>query len=463
MELAAASSNKGVKPITVRRNVERKILRFSLCIGAITTLIAAIAYGIALRSDLRDPHVVNLEALAEIHCSGDTCDASNFTTDPYTESPDYIVDSQTRYLLSTPGSAPDTATRLASLDFADPAFVARFRQPDSYASLDGERWRLFSRPAVMGNKGVEIIIGYAEKQPTKILEASFADLPAIDERLREEADGIASNLARMKGPQNRALKSAIKLSADGFTVVDASTGEVRDWGYWLPTFLPKEKTIPSPGRALVRNGADLDLAQIDSDGRLVAVSLAYLGDLRWLCVVAIAIFVSSTLVARFLSRKFLRSYFLYSQTRVPTLEEALRQGEGTQVEFKRALSDDEGRDGPAEEEFLKTVAAFANSGDGVIFVGIDDGGRVKGLNLDFNKRDRLERKIRQLVRQRIRPTPPVQITFQQVNELTIACVTVARGEALAYLLGGVIYRRYGSSDVQAQPADLEALVAQYAL
>ena len=117
----------------------------------------------------------------------------------------------------------------------------------------------------------------------------------------------------------------------------------------------------------------------------------------------------------------------------------------------------------AEEEFLKTVAAFANSGDGVIFVGIDDGGRVKGLNLDFNKRDRLERKIRQLVRQRIRPTPPVQITFQQVNELTIACVTVARGEALAYLLGGVIYRRYGSSDVQAQPADLEALVAQYAL
>ena len=114
MILAATSSTKGVKPITVRRNVERKILRFSLYLGAVTTLIAALAYGIALRSDLRDPHKINMEALAEMHCSGDTCDTSNFTTDPYTDSPDYVVDSQTRYLLSTPGSVPDTATRLAS-------------------------------------------------------------------------------------------------------------------------------------------------------------------------------------------------------------------------------------------------------------------------------------------------------------------------------------------------------------
>ena len=196
-----------------------------------------------------------------------------------------------------------------------------------------------------GSKNVEIIIGYAEKQPTKILEASPEDLPEIDQRLRKEADDIAANLHRMREPLNRAIKSAPRLSADGFTVIEADTGDVRDWGYWLPTFLPDGKAIPSPGRRLVLNGPIVDLEQVDTNGRLVAVSLAYLGDLRWLCVVAIAIFVSSTLVARFLSRKFLRSYFLYSQTRVPTLEEALRQGEGTQVEFKRALSDDEGRDG----------------------------------------------------------------------------------------------------------------------
>ena len=122
-------------------------------------------------------------------------------------------------------------------------------------------------------------------------------------------------------------------------------------------------------------------------------------------MIAAAIFIGSTLAARFLSRKFLRSYFLFSQTRVPTLEEALRQGEGTQVEFKRGLSEDEGKAGAAEEEFLKTVAAFANTGDGVIFIGIDDSGKVRGLDPELNKRDQLERKINQLVRNRIRPRP----------------------------------------------------------
>lgn len=385
MGLAASSFARGVKPITVRRNVERRILRFSLCMGAISTLIAALAYAAAVRSDLRDPQTANIEALAEMHCDGDTCDTSAFTTDPYTESPDYVVDTATRFFLSTPGSAPDTATRIASLDFADPSFIRRFREPASYVSIDGERWRLFSRPAELRSKNVEIIIGYAEKQPTKILEAAPDDLPKIDERLRREADDIASNLRSMREPLSRAIKSAPRLSADGFTVMDADSGMVRDWGYWLPTFLPDGKAIPAPGRRLVLNGQIVDLEQVDTNGRLVAVSLAYLGDLRWLFVAAIAIFVSSTLVARYLSRKFLRSYFLFSQTRVPTLEDGLRQGEGTQVEFKRGLSDDEGKAGAAEEEFLKTVAAFANSGDGVIFIGIDDRGKVRGLDLDLNK------------------------------------------------------------------------------
>src|SRR5271166_116479 len=116
MGLAAASSTKDVKPFAVRRNVEQRILQFSLCIGAISTLIAAMADAIALRSDLRDPQTVNIEALAEMHCDGDACDTSAFATDPYTESPDCVVDAATRFFLRTPGSAPDTATRLASLD-----------------------------------------------------------------------------------------------------------------------------------------------------------------------------------------------------------------------------------------------------------------------------------------------------------------------------------------------------------
>jgi hypothetical protein len=82
---------------------------------------------------------------------------------------------------------------------------------------------------------------------------------------------------------------------------------VLDWGYWLPTHLPNDKAIPSPGRRLALNGTDLDLVQVDSDGRLVAVSLVYLGDLRWLSVIAAVIFIGATFASRLLGRKFLRS------------------------------------------------------------------------------------------------------------------------------------------------------------
>lgn len=36
------------------------------------------------------------------------------------------------------------------------------------------------------------------------------------------------------------------------------------------------------------------------------------------------------------------------------------------------------------------------------------------------------------------------------------------GEVPAYMMGGVIHVRYGSSDVQAQPKDLRRLIMQYA-
>ena len=94
----------------------------------------------------------------------------------------------------------------------------------------------------------------------------------------------------------------------------------------------------------------------------------------------------------------------------------------------------------------------------MIFIGIDDAGHVRGLDLDFTHKDRLERKIRQLLRNRIKPTPHIHITFEDVRNLVVAKIIVARGEAPAYMMAGVIYVRYGSSDVQAQPDDLKRLV-----
>ena len=49
---------------------------------------------------------------------------------------------------------------------------------------------------------------------------------------------------------------------------------------------------------------------------------------------------------------------------------------------------------------------------------------------------RLERKVHQLVRNRIKPTAPIQFAFEDVRRVTIAKISVARGEAPVSMIGG---------------------------
>ena len=170
-----------------------------------------------------------------------------------------------------------------------------------------------------------------------------------------------------------------------------------------------------------------------------------------------------TALARALSRRYLRSYFALSGIQVPTIDGALKTGEGQQVEFKRGLSDEVAKSGSVDTELLKSIAAFANTNDGVILVGIDDTGHVKGLDLDFKRKDALERRIHQLARTRIKPvSPPVQVAFDDIRGMTVGRISVARGEKPLYTLDSVVYLRRGSSDVQAQPDEIISLVTQFA-
>jgi hypothetical protein len=49
-----------------------------------------------------------------------------------------------------------------------------------------------------------------------------------------------------------------------------------------------------------------------------------------------------------------------------------------------------------------------------------------------------------------------------MRSMLIGEISVVRGEAPVYMLGGVVYLRQGSSDVQAQPDDIISLVAEFA-
>jgi len=400
----------------------------------------------------------NLLALSEITCAAETCDTTEFTRNWQSNGPDYIVDLQTHYFLAVPTSSAENPGRFTPLDYSETAFITKCRQPVSYTTPDGEIWRLYSRET--NDTKSEIIIGYAEKAQWKMLDTPHSQIGIVDSKLKSEADEIAASTTNGK-VQIRAGRNGP--SADGFQVVDANTKKVVEWDVWLPEFLPKEVKLPTPGLRLYIYNSDLYFVQTDTNGRLLATSLIEIGNLWSLAGSCGIACLSMSFIARAVCRRFLRGYFAVTGIRVPTIDEAQRGGEGQSVEFKRGLSDDEIKKSNVEEELLKTIAAFANTNNGVIFIGIDDSGHVKGLALDFKQKDRLERKIRQLVRNRIRPTPPFNVSFEDVRGLLIAKIVVARGESPLHMIDGVIYVRYGSSDVQAQPEDLRRLVSMYAV
>ena len=116
----------------------------------------------------------------------------------------------------------------------------------------------------------------------------------------------------------------------------------------------------------------------------------------------------------------------------------------------------------SDDELLRTIVAFANTNDGVIFVGVDDSVRWKNQYSTFGRKIDLSEKYGQLVRTRVKPNPPIEVSFTDAREFVVARIVVARGESPAYLLNGVVYVRSGSSDVQAQPEDLSRLFSAFA-
>lgn len=458
MSVRDSPPKNAVKPFSGRRQVSRRIVRFSALIGIAGSLLTAFAYIASAYPLLLHWREVNLHALSEIDCVGVTCDSSTYSTDSRWDDPDYVVDTETGFFIDVANSTA-AAGRFPQLDYSDPNFVAKFRRPMLYNTPDGEVWRLYSREVpARGHGKLEIIVGYAVNAPSKAITTPDSLIGDVDVALIRAVDEISW---RLSGPTVAVRLPRSAFSADGFQVVDPNTKEVVEQGPWVPAFLPRSALLPAPGVRFYIYQGGFYVAQTDTKGRLLATSFVQIGGLWWIACWSVIGFLCASATARWLSRRLLRNYFAVTGVRVPNLEEARRAGEGQSVEFKRGLSDDENRTGSVEDELLKSIAAFANTNDGVILIGIDDAGHVKGIGLDFKQKDRLERKIHQLVRNRIRPAPPVQVTFEDVHGLPIAKIVVARGEAPAYMIGGIIYVRCGSSDVQAQPEDVLRLVSQH--
>jgi hypothetical protein len=398
----------------------------------------------------------NEKTLGRINCDADTCNVSEIANDWEFNGANYILDKQTFFVLSIEPPAGDFSR--FHLHRSDPAFIQRFHTPKTVESPAGESWRLFSDVKQVGDKNVAIMVGYAAKASWK-MDLPFPPESAIDTQLKEQLLKIEASIREDDGIVE-VPAAARKITVDGYEVVDLTSDAILSGGFWIPVYFPRSKALPREGISFYKDKYDLYLLRTDANERLLATSAELIGDVRALAAVFALLLSAFGVVSYVSGATFLRRYLLFQEVRPQTVQEALKLGEGINVEFKRSISFEM----PGSfDQILQTIVAFANTGDGTVFIGIEDNGNVRGIKLATSQeKDRLSQRIHQVVRHRIKPSPLIQVDFVDVRDIIVCRVFVPRGDDPLYFLDGVIYVRGGPTDIKAQPEIVRRLLAAHA-
>lgn len=106
-------------------------------------------------------------------------------------------------------------------------------------------------------------------------------------------------------------------------------------------------------------------------------------------------------------------------------------GEGYNAEFKISV--------PSKvKEIAVEVCAFANAAGGVLLIGVNDAGKITGVNIDNGKRSAIQNSLGE-----ISPHLPCSLTFVEVEGKSIGVIEVPSGSNKPYVLSGAIYVRIG--------------------
>ncbi|WP_295777897.1 helix-turn-helix domain-containing protein [uncultured Microbacterium sp.] len=124
----------------------------------------------------------------------------------------------------------------------------------------------------------------------------------------------------------------------------------------------------------------------------------------------------------------------------------LEKGESDRVEFKETARwnvRDDKKDARMEQVVAKTVAAFLNSSGGTLLIGVDDDGRVHGLDRDFATlrtpdADRFELWLRDMLTASLGKNAAAmpRIRFAEVDGATVCAVRCPRAPEPVFVVQG---------------------------
>lgn len=148
---------------------------------------------------------------------------------------------------------------------------------------------------------------------------------------------------------------------------------------------------------------------------------------------------------------------------IPGVTEALEKGECQGIEFKGWGDEIQGRlPPPLKEQLTESIAAFATSNAGMIYLGIEDDGTVTGIDTSKSE-DEFGLDIANLARDRVKPSlSGVEVKFLPHKEKTVVAISVPKGfEPVYHTRAGIPYLRDGRRKRPAEPHEVEELRSAY--
>lgn len=129
-----------------------------------------------------------------------------------------------------------------------------------------------------------------------------------------------------------------------------------------------------------------------------------------------------------------------------TIKKQIREGEGIGTEFKASAKN--------MEVIAKTVCSFLNTKGGTIFCGVDDKGKIIGINDVRSIAERLQ----EFLLDAISPKALFSIAVDEENDKPIITIEAPQGRDQPYVYGGAVYVRLGSHTRTADSATLRQMV-----
>ncbi|WP_394200975.1 RNA-binding domain-containing protein [Marinagarivorans algicola] len=135
------------------------------------------------------------------------------------------------------------------------------------------------------------------------------------------------------------------------------------------------------------------------------------------------------------------------------IKELIQQGENSAVEFKAA--------DVWPESLAKELVAFVNGQGGVVLVGVDDSGNIKGLKTDLNRPTEFCDWVANILRTAVNPPINADVSVAQVDGKNIGVINVPKGTDKPYQTNAGQYLvRVGATNRAASVQELMRLFQQ---